>query len=485
MKRAASVLFAVVLSGCRPGVPIGALVLTQIPPGGQRTTNPRTESLLYPAGSRIVLARPPFDPTTVRLLSPGFFAAGSPLLTPDGRDVYFVGKTAPASAWQIYRVPTVGGRPLAVTSVAGGAMDPALLPDGSLVFSSPVPEGNSPWSGAHPAALFVQKPASGRPERLTFGPNAAVDPTVLADGRILFVAVLPAAPGVAPARSALFTVNSDGTEFTPYACEHDGRGVVRRPRQLAGGRIGFLAAAAGAPGQVGRAEAVRSANPFSSRGALLPNLAARCRSIDPDTNGDLLIACERGASATASSRGSFGIYEVKPGARGVGTPLFDDPRYDDVEAVRVARRPPAMGHLSTVKPGSATGLILCLDANRTTLHSVAGGPMPAVARVRVLTQNVGGKVEELGQVPVASDGSFFAEVPADVPLGFEALDARGRVLRRLPPTIWVRPGENRACIGCHEQHNTAPPNRRPLAVKAPPVRVGVMLTTLARKERRP
>jgi hypothetical protein len=30
--------------------------------------------------------------------------------------------------------------------------------------------------------------------------------------------------------------------------------------------------------------------------------------------------------------------------------------------------------------------------------------------------------------------------------------------------IWVRPAENRTCVGCHEPHNRAPHNHRPLAV---------------------
>ena len=67
------------------------------------------------------------------------------------------------------------------------------------------------------------------------------------------------------------------------------------------------------------------------------------------------------------------------------------------------------------------------------------------------------------------DGSFLVEVPADTPLGFEALDAAGAVVLRLDPFVWLRPGENRGCIGCHEPHGLAPRNRRPLAVKAPAV----------------
>jgi hypothetical protein len=32
----------------------------------------------------------------------------------------------------------------------------------------------------------------------------------------------------------------------------------------------------------------------------------------------------------------------------------------------------------------------------------------------------------------------------------------------------VMPGEHRGCVGCHEQHSVAPPNRPTLALHRPP-----------------
>jgi hypothetical protein len=91
--------------------------------------------------------------------------------------------------------------------------------------------------------------------------------------------------------------------------------------------------------------------------------------------------------------------------------------------------------------------------------------------VRFLAQAEGGPLEVLGTAPAQADGSCLAEVPADRALGFEALDAQGRVLRRVAPVVWVRPGENRLCLGCHEPHNRSPRNQRPLAVNHPPARL--------------
>ncbi len=55
----------------------------------------------------------------------------------------------------------------------------------------------------------------------------------------------------------------------------------------------------------------------------------------------------------------------------------------------------------------------------------------------------------LGYAPVEPDGSFKLEVPADVPLALQVVDAQGRAFQQHPNWIQVRPGERRTCDGCH------------------------------------
>jgi len=126
-----------------------------------------------------------------------------------------------------------------------------------------------------------------------------------------------------------------------------------------------------------------------------------------------------------------------------------------------------MGRLSNVDPAKHTGQILCLNANDTGSRPVGDTAIPPAAKVRLLAGTISGETRVLGEVVLQPDGSFMAEVPADVPLGFEALDKRGQILHRVAPVVWVRPGENRSCIGCHELHNHSPRNHRPLAVGVP------------------
>jgi len=71
---------------------------------------------------------------------------------------------------------------------------------------------------------------------------------------------------------------------------------------------------------------------------------------------------------------------------------------------------------------------------------------------------------------VRPDGSFFVELPADRPVRVATVSAAGDVIAT-SAWFWVRPGEARACFGCHEGHAAAPVNRRLEAIAQPPLRV--------------
>ncbi len=74
----------------------------------------------------------------------------------------------------------------------------------------------------------------------------------------------------------------------------------------------------------------------------------------------------------------------------------------------------------------------------------------------------------LSEVPVESDGSVHFKAPAGRTLYFQLLDAQRRCLQTMRSFTGLMPGEQRGCVGCHELHSTAPPQRRGLALKRPP-----------------
>ena len=428
------------------------LLLTQSPRSSAGKSVQSSLDRLYPPGSRVVVSSPD-RPREIKVLSEGLYAAGDPVLSYDGRMAIFVGRLAERSDWQIYQVRVNGGHPQAVTSISGGAMDPALLPDGSVVFASPIPKGS-----AAPLPQLYAQALGGKPRQLTFSPAGAFDPTVLPEGRILFVSASQRDDSLGSAGLSLFTINNDGTEIAAFACQHDPPAKMSRPRLVAGGRIAFLTAPPGDAAAETVGESVRTARPFLSRAKLFSNGATPVRSVQAD--GESLLVCAK------NSQGNWAVYRVS-GEGGIpGTPCFEDPAWDCVDAIVVRPRARPMGRLTNMDPTKKTGQILCLNVNDTTYLTGEQHVAPAT-RVRVLTQSGAGVCRPLGEVSVQADGSFMAEVPADVPLGFEALDESGSVVRRLAPTIWVRAGENRSCVGCHASHNRVPHNHRPDAVRSP------------------
>ena len=64
----------------------------------------------------------------------------------------------------------------------------------------------------------------------------------------------------------------------------------------------------------------------------------------------------------------------------------------------------------------------------------------------------------LGTVPVEEDGSAHFKVPAGKPLYFQAVDAEGKAVHTMMSEVYLQPGENRGCVGCHEQVHTASEN---------------------------
>jgi hypothetical protein len=445
------------------------LVLTQTPVGIPPPPAATVLDVRYPPGSRVLLLVPPFRTDTVRDLSRGLVAAGDPCVSSDGRWVYFAGKSSEQADWQIYKVNTGGGRPQLVTHMSGGAMDPAVAAHEKLVFSSPVPKAGRLWTTPTPAALYGQMPGQA-PRRLTFGPDSAFGATVLRDGRVLFVTAQAKDDRHAPRHLCLFTINNDGTEVTAYACQEDGVDFIRRPRELGDDRIAFLAERTEEPGPRNWAECVKSAAPFATRSNLFAFRSDGCRSVEPMSGADVLACVETSGLVGRSMTANAAVYRVAADATALGAPLFDDPQWNSIEATLVAARDEPAGHTTAVMPGAPRGTVLCLNVNDSGKPAAGGNPA-AAAELRVFALAGSGQQRPLGAVPVASDGSVLVYLPVGVPLGFDTLDAQGQLLRHQPAFVWLQPGENRGCIGCHEPRNHSPRNIRPLATQREPARL--------------
>ncbi len=78
----------------------------------------------------------------------------------------------------------------------------------------------------------------------------------------------------------------------------------------------------------------------------------------------------------------------------------------------------------------------------------------------------------LGTVPVNSDGSVSFKVPANIPIAIQPIDQNGAALQIMRSWITPMPGETVACLGCHEDPNMAPAtNFRSIASQSAPVNI--------------
>jgi hypothetical protein len=168
----------------------------------------------------------------------------------------------------------------------------------------------------------------------------------------------------------------------------------------------------------------------------------------------------------------YGLYLMNLVTREIEL-IYDDPQMSDVDPVPLSPLPRPLVRSSTLATNHATAFVFC--------NSVFNTDQPfekkSVRYVRVLegvqmgqsiAANAAFRTRVLGTAPVHPDGSFYVEVPADVPVHFELLDADGRMVIHETEFNSVRPGETKGCTGCHENRKDTSPNHRPLALDSAP-----------------
>jgi HEAT repeat protein len=182
-----------------------------------------------------------------------------------------------------------------------------------------------------------------------------------------------------------------------------------------------------------------------------------------------------------------GLYwmDVKTGQL---TLVYNDPDHADFEARPLQPRkvPPILSAGLYTRSRAFSGTLYCSSAfvtqdpfvkERGKYIRVIEG-IPTIARHQTHTdggiawRNHGGAVGRvLGTVPLAADGSFSLELPADHLYHLQVLDADRRVMGNELIWQYVRPKEIKGCVGCHENPETTPsPSAFPLAQRMPPVK---------------
>ncbi|GHT43984.1 hypothetical protein FACS189454_00250 [Planctomycetales bacterium] len=186
----------------------------------------------------------------------------------------------------------------------------------------------------------------------------------------------------------------------------------------------------------------------------------------------------------------FGIYLLD--SFGNKVLLYRDPEIScqNPIAMRPRMRPPVVPHQTLVglPPGTNSSVNDIPKTGTVGVTNVyaTNRPFPKEAKIKELrvvqvlpkttpinnVPRIGygdetGARKVLGTVPVEADGSVRFEMPVDVPVYFQALDADGVAVQTMRSATYVKPGETLTCLGCHEGrfHGTARPNVNPAAFR--------------------
>jgi hypothetical protein len=371
------------------------------------------ESNRFPKGAAVIL----ISESGKRRIAPAFYASADATVSFDGARILFAGKTAAATPWQIWEIPAAGGAPRQIVNCQTDCTHPLYIPDGRIAYTRASAAGSD---------IEIVDAKGGPAQRLTFAPGRHVTQDVLRDGRILF-----------ESDGELYTVYPDGTGVESLRCDH---GPHRSDaRQIASGDVIF---------SVG-ARLARFTPPLAAQADVAQPQGESAGPVAEIAPGKWLISLRK-------SNGPFGIFVwTREGGR--IEPMETPAGTNAIQPVLLRSRTAPKQFPSGLVETRTNGNLLCLDARATKDQPIT----EAVAAVQMYTRDDAGAPVLLGRQNVASDGSFYVQVPADRPLRIELLNAAGGTIRSERGWFWMRPSEQRICVGCHAGPEQSPENKVP------------------------
>jgi HEAT repeat protein len=417
----------------------------------------------------------------------------------DGESILFCKRNidGPDPWWHLFEIRRDGSHLRQITTGPYHDVQPVYMPDGRIAFSSTRLGYRDEYHG-YPATGLTTIRRDGSDIRVigyNFGRDA--EPSIGQDGRILFT------------RLELF-YSRVKTEWTLMSAFPDGT----KPQTLYGPERRELFYSI--PGSIAlspprhRVLRITQPQPFgkdqfiinSFRGPmlvgpgrmkerfLLPNNDWAVTCPYPLSENELLVSAgKRTHPVNLMQQVNPGVYKLNVHS-GKLTLVYDDPNTSELDARPLRPRPKEqIVANSSVRPvkKSYTGVMMCnsvFESRQPQIKERAkyiriNEGIPVVERHQTHTnhgtawRNHGGPIGRiLGTIPLANDGSFSIEIPADRLVHFQALDSDRQVIGNEINWQYVRPGDTVSCIGCHEKPDTTPVTRSyPTAFRKKPIQL--------------
>lgn len=443
-----------------------AIVFVEVPVAASRQGGEMAGMLSdYTDGCRIMSVALSDKGHDLTCLTKAFISARDPSVSFDGTSILFSGKRHAGDSWQIYRMDRDGGNVRQLTADTGDRVSPlhvgALFylndthPVGQMIFQSP-----DAGAGGGPA-LFACNDDGKMPRRISHNLYPDVEPDVLPNGRLVFSSSGSRSAGNG-LRAVLMAVNIDGTDLMPFTGDQAPEFHHRMPRVGFDDRVYYIEADSLAFLSGGNIASVSRFRSLHSRKLLTRGESFQFHSPCPMPGGELLVSCrDKGGSSP------YRLVRIRDFDSTRVETIVSSPGYHCLDAHPLTSRPTARGRSSVVGfKYKDSGVFFCMDVYMTDRPEYKGIKPGSVHDVLVLRgvpeasgdpDNPYGQV--LGSAPVYPDGSFHVRVPSETPLTFLLRDKDGTVLAQQRSWTWVMHGENRGCIGCHEDRELSPPNR--------------------------
>jgi hypothetical protein len=405
----------------------------------------------FPLGSRLMRVRLRAQgavPSPITPLTPQFFAAADPQASSDGRKLLFAGQTRPNATWQIWEMSVEGGSPRQVTHCIEDCFQPVYLPSDEIAYTS--------LRGADPARtsqVLVCRNDGTDAHAITFGPGGYEIETILRSGRLLLSADWPLVdvPSLTRQRT-LYLIDPDGSGLMLLRQDSTAQTIRSGAVELPDGTIVFTLRNATDISQ-GRLSWIR---PGALHATPIEHARSGYTSATSLDDGTLLVS-------RRTPGHPFDLYQLSLGSGGRERLLYRDAHASSLQAVAIESHPAALAYHSILHPDSKSGRIICLDAYAS--KDFANGRLPGqIVSVRALLKTQEGE-KILGEAPVERDGSFYATLPADVAIRLQLIGTHGEVVKQQRSWMWVRTGEDRGCVGCHESQALAPENHSPMTLR--------------------
>lgn len=450
------------LISCKNKSPEEMLLITEVTGDVQNLNFITGESWRFVPEARIITINPE-KPASLKVLTGDFYSACYPEISYDGEYMLFAAQQKEGDNWQIWEMKLDNQNARKITSFKGNCIDPAYLPGNRMVFTRLIENDTVKKT----YGLCTCNLDGSALQQITFGPSAGFAASVLKDGRLLAISrqLLPY-----EGNPMLMVLRPDGTKADIFYKGAEGSVLMSRGRETEDGRIFFIETEENNP-LGGDVISIAYNRPLHSRINLTSGTGSHFNSILPLKSGRLLVSCRKPDSD------HFALYEFDPESKEAGKSVYDNPRYNVLDAVAALKYERPKKLPSEVDMGVKTGLLLCQDIN--FLCRPLTGNIPSLSEADKI--EVLGIDSTYGVMEVEKDGSFYLKVMADTPFRIRTLDKEGRVLNGPSSWLWLRPNERRGCAGCHEDPELVPVNRVVDAVRKQPVIIPVHIPEVREK----